>query len=708
MSVQLSPVRSRARRESRSVRILPEIQGLRAVAVALVVLFHLWPNRLPGGFVGVDVFFVISGFLITAHLLREVERTGRVRVIQFWGRRIRRLLPASLFVLAMIGVATFFVGPLSAWPTIFRHIAASSVYVENWALAADSVDYWAQAVAAPPTQHYWSLSVEEQFYFVWPIVFAAVALAVRAARGRFLGLARVVLGVIVLASFAYSVWYSATNPSVAYFSTFTRAWEFGLGGMLALVGLTELRLGALPRAIIGWVGIALIALAALIIRSSDPFPGAIALLPVVGTVAVILAGTTGARGSFDAAASWRPVQFIGDVSYSVYLWHWPLIVMLPWVLGPLSTALKLAIIVASVILAYATKRFIEDPARNATWLTARRAVPTFLAAAAASALLVGASAVAPAVGQQMVASRLADANAFAVTTCAGATAVVDPSCSADAAPVPAADIVFGDADPEIEKCFSQDSNGELIRCSFGDAAAPAGRVALVGDSHAGALAPAMMRLAAERGWALDVYLKPGCPWSQTTRFRPDNNVAAIENCSSWRDAASAALTDPNRHYDFVVTTSYAIVGNMVEADAQGTPYDASVAGLRASWGDFIARTGAPVLVVRDNPNWDRSPVDCLMATRNPGECTESEAQAFSNPDPQIAAAAQTPGVGLIDLTEIYCPQGICAADLGGITAYRDAHHLSRSFALSLAPVLGQRIDTALAALPSAPTKGSSG
>lgn len=706
MSTQLASARPAERRETAG-RILPEIQGLRAVAVALVVLFHLWPNRLPGGFVGVDVFFVISGFLITAHLLREVERTGTVRIVQFWGRRIRRLLPASLFVLAVIAVATWALGPLSAWPTIYRHIAAASVYVENWALAADSVDYWAQAVAAPPTQHYWSLSVEEQFYFLWPIVFAAVALAVRSARSRFRGVARVTLGVIVAASFAYSVWYSITTPSVAYFSTFTRAWEFGLGGMLALVGLQSVRLTPLMRLVVGWIGIAAIALSAIVIRSSDPFPGAIALLPVLGTILVIFAGTTGVRGSFDQAAAWRPVQFTGDISYSVYLWHWPLIVMLPWVLGPLSTVAKLGIIVLSVVLASLTKKFIEDPFRNARWLTARRAVPTFAAAAAASALIVGASFAAPAVGQQMVGARLAEANAFAVTSCAGASAVVDPSCSVSTPPVPEADIVFGDADPDIEKCFSQDDNAEMIRCSFGDPNAPAGRVALVGDSHAGALAPALMRLAQERGWGLDVYLKPGCPWSETRRFRPDNNVTAIENCVSWRDQVSAAVVDAERPYRFVVTTSYAIVGNMVDAGGEGTPYDASVAGLRSTWGSFIAQTGTPVVVLRDNPNWDRSPVQCLSETKNPDACTETTAQAFSNPDPQIAAAEQTPGVALIDMSDVYCPEGTCRADLGGITAYRDAHHFSKSFALSLAPVLGQRLDDALSVL-TVPSKGASG
>ncbi|MDF2916400.1 MAG: hypothetical protein K0S70_617 [Microbacterium sp.] len=682
--------------------MLPEIQGLRAVAVLLVVLFHLWPARLPGGFIGVDVFFVISGFLISAHLLREVERTGRVRIIQFWGRRIRRLLPASLFVLAAITVATLVIGPLSAWEQVFRHVAASAVYIENWALAADAVDYWAQSEAAPPTQHYWSLSVEEQFYFVWPLVFALAAfVATRRSRSP-RSAVTVAVGVLVVASFGYSLWFSATNPSVAYFSTFTRAWEFGLGAILALLGIERVRslLAPLGRALLAWVGLAMIGVAALITRSSDAFPGVIALLPVVGTVLVILAGTSGAPVSFDRVSSWRPVRFLGDVSYSVYLWHWPLIVMLPWVWGPLTTVTKIGIIVATLVLAWLTKVLIEDPCRDARWLTARRSVPTFVAAAAVSALLVGVSVTAPPLGRDTVATRLEEANSFALTSCAGASAVGDPACDIDppGAPVPGSDIVAQDADPVIEQCFSQDANSELIRCTFGDPDATNGRVALVGDSHAGALAPAMMRLADERGWALDVYLKPGCPWSDTRRFREDNNVVAIDNCESWRDQVSSALASAEAPYSFVVTTSYAIVGNMVEPAGEPTPFDASVRGLRETWGEFVSATSTPILVVRDNPNWDQSPVECLADSADGAACVESLDRAFSNRDPQVAAAEGMPRVALLDLTPVYCPEDVCRAAIGGTAVYRDAHHLSRSFALSLAPALEQRIDAALQSL----------
>ena len=215
--------------------VRPEIQGLRALAVVLVVVFHLWPYRLHGGYVGVDVFFVISGDPITSHLAREVEQTGRLRVGRFWARRIRRLLPASLLVLAVSAVTILIWVPQSYWQQFMREIVASAIYVQNWALAADSVDYLAATNVASPAQHFWSLSVEEQFYVAWPLLLvAAVWLAARFGHWSRRSAIIVMLAVIGAASLAYSVIFTTSNPSVAYFSTATRAWEFAAGGPLGI------------------------------------------------------------------------------------------------------------------------------------------------------------------------------------------------------------------------------------------------------------------------------------------------------------------------------------------------------------------------------------------------------------------------------------------------------------------------------------------
>jgi hypothetical protein len=389
-------------------------------------------------------------------------------------------------------------------------------------------------------------------------------------------------------------------------------------------------------------------------------------------------------------------MYTGDISYSLYLWHWPLLVMAGWAIGEVRVPQKLVIVVLTFVLSALMKRYVEDPARRSKWLASRRSIPTFACAGVATALLVATSIIAPQVASSITQSQISAANALATSSngCVGARASITAGCSpaAGASSTPDANVVFQDFDPVIEKCFSQDDNDALIDCRFGKSDHPTMRVALVGDSHAGALAPAMMQIAQARGWDLHVYLKPGCPWSDTTRFRADGNTDAIKNCETWRDKATAALENASPRFDLVVTTSYAIVGNMVDAGSQASPYAASVAGLEATWGDFHKVDPAPIVVVRDNPNWDNSPVVCLQTTKDPSSCTESEAAAFSNRDPQIEAAAKSPNVKLLDLTDVYCPDSVCRAVIGGITVYRDSHHFSRSFALSLAPVLATRID----------------
>lgn len=680
--------------------VISEIQGLRAIAVLAVIAFHLWPSIVRGGFVGVDVFFVVSGYLITGHLVRDAERRGKVDVLEFWARRMRRLLPASLLVLGVVAVVGVAALPVAEWPSLGRNLIGSTFYVENWVLAADATDYWAQAAAAPPTQHYWSLSVEEQFYFLWPLVFAVVVMLVRRRSVHLHKAALLLLGAIVVCGLGYSVWYSVASPEVAYFSTFTRAWEFALGGFVGL----SLRLrprGNGERNILSWMGVAAILLAVLLVTSDMDFPGWIALLPTLGTAAVLLAGRPVSRWSFSSVSSRRSVMYIGDISYSLYLWHWPLVVLLPALLHrELRLLDKLGVLLVTFVLAALTKRFVEDPARRAKWLVGPKPVRTFAFAGLASAVLLVVGLALPAAASTITSGGLAEANRVAMQQddCVGASAALGTECGQDLFRdgIPAADIVFQDFDARIEECFSQDDNAELIDCRFGTSSDPSLKVALVGDSHAGALAPGLIRLAEEREWDLHVYLKPGCPWSDTVRFREDGNTTAVENCVAWRDQVTDALSDASPAFDAVVTTSYAIVGNMVEAQGGASAYDTSVAALSRTWNGFLdANPSAKLIVVRDNPNWDNSPVVCLQQGGDGMSCVETLEQAFSNPDPQLAAADSTAGVSILDLTDVYCPDGVCRSVIGGLQVYRDAHHLSKSFALSLAPVLGARIDSIL-------------
>ena len=320
------------------------------------MLYHLWPNRLTGGYVGVDVFFAISGFLITSHLVAEIDRTGRLRPARFWARRAKRLVPASSLVLFLsaLGVVTWV--PRHLWRQFLNEIIASTVQVQNWLLANDSVDYLAANNTPSPTQHFWTLSAEEQFYVALPLLLLAATLLARLLRR---GHRQVILAGLLLTvagSLGYSIWLTATTRGVAYFSTLTRAWEFAGGALLAFAGASR----HLHRTLT-WLGVAGIGAACVFFDATTPFPGIAAALPIVGAVLVIWSG----RGStFERFGALPPVALLGRVSYAAYLWHWPLIVLVPYITHrSLGTVDKVAFNAATVLMAWLSTTLVEDPIR---------------------------------------------------------------------------------------------------------------------------------------------------------------------------------------------------------------------------------------------------------------------------------------------------------------------------------------------------------
>jgi len=360
-----------------------EIQVLRALAVMSVLAFHLWPNRLTGGFVGLDVFFVISGFLITSHLLAEIRETGRLRIGRFWAKRAKRILPIALLVLCISLIGVIFLVPATLLKQFLTEILASTLYVQNWLLGANAVDYLAADNVASPVQHYWTLSVEEQFYIGLPLlilVAVSIAKVVRISPQRAVFVA---LGVTTSASLAYSLWLTTWSENTAYFSTLTRVWEFGAGAMLAFV---VLRAGAVLRVVGPWLGVAAILVACATFNSETPFPGIAAVLPVAGTVLTIWAGR---RSALSALGTWLPIAFLGRVSYAIYLWHWPLVILTPYVTGqPLGFLDKLLILAVTLCLSWASTKFFEDPIRFSPKLLGRDRRPRIVAAWSAGAMVI--------------------------------------------------------------------------------------------------------------------------------------------------------------------------------------------------------------------------------------------------------------------------------------------------------------------------------
>jgi peptidoglycan/LPS O-acetylase OafA/YrhL len=646
---------------------------LRAVAVGLVVVYHFWPHRLPGGFIGVDVFFAISGFLIISHVVEEQRRTGRIALARFWARRARRLLPASLLVLAVTAVGTVGLLPRAQWLQAFREIMASTLYVQNWALAADSVDYLAAENLPSPVQHFWSLSTEEQFYLVIPLLMAAAAVV----RGRRAML--VALAVVAGASLAWSVHLTATAPGPAYFVTPTRAWEFAAGGLLAFAppaaGLLRLRAAA------AWAGWLAIAAGALLYSSATPFPGYTAALPVLATLAIIWAAGPALPWAPDRLLANPASTFLGDISYSIYLWHWPVLVLAGTALGTRFTwPVKIAAIAGVVLLARWTWRYVENPVRRSRALAIRPARITFAAALTAMAVLVAPLALASSQLRQAAADEVAAAEAAAdtATDCFGATyrtgdctdttfdhLTPDPAVASLDRPEQYADgCHVGNEDPHLEVC------------QYGDAAGSF-RVALVGDSHSTSWAPTLTRLATENDWSLTTYLKSACPHSAAKRFSPE--VSIEQSCFAWNAALGADVrTGPA--YDLVFV-SHSVTGERYGSTA------AAIAGFREAWRMFTDR-GAQVLVIRDIPRMTDGTQQCLEENEDDARVCDSPAdEAVVGPDLMAEAADGQPGVHVLDLTDRFCWDGTCKAVIGGVVVYRDTDHLTRTFAVTLAPMV---------------------
>ena len=689
--------------QTRNVRI--EIQALRALAVSLVVIYHVAPERLHGGYVGVDVFFVVSGFLITGHLMREVRRTGRIRLAQFWARRARRLLPAALLVLAASALATFAFVPQTNWQAFLREIGGSALYVENWLLAGDAVDYLAADNVASPAQHYWSLSTEEQFYLAWPLlIIASVWLAARLGSGRRTVVAGV-LATVGLASFGWSLWATTNANPQAYFGTPARAWEFAAGGLLALVAANPPAGAHLARVVVSWAGFLAIGWSAFTYTALTPFPGTAALLPVLGTVAVIWVGAPRGDWSPTKVAEFGPVHFLGDLSYSAYLWHWPLVVITPYALGhDLDTRAKVAILVATVVLAWLTKTLVEDPVRTGAWLNRRGPATTFLATLVTTGMVVATATAGWFYVQSQVEQARAEAAAFAAggDPCFGAGAM-DPDlrCGDPFAVTDTVDVTFARTDlSQGMTCLVPDTSTEVRACRHDNPGATR-TVAVIGDSHAASWWEAVTGAADRLGWSVVFYVHTGCPALSTDRFTgPSMNPAQPAACREWSEAVvDAVAQDPD--IDTVLTGYRSDIYKYVAPGGQLVnefPADVVRSALQP-----LVDAGKRVDVLRAVPTSDgvapdgqlldlEVPVpDCIATSDQTVDPCAGPRSVRLTPDYIAAGVAGMPGVGVIDLTDSMCDAELCHTVIGGTTVYWDGSHLTASFSASLAPALAEQL-----------------
>ena len=691
-TAQLRPPESGLTRPDHGRTLRLDIEGMRTIAVGSVLVAHAGVPFLAGGFVGVDVFFVLSGFLITGLLAREVSRSGRVNLTNFWARRMKRLLPASATVLVFSAMITYLYLPITQRRDFGGDIVSAALYVVNWRLAARGVDYLAEDIGQSPVQHYWSLAVEEQFYLVWPILMLVIGViaAKRWKQGAF-----VVLGLATVVSFAYSVQQTADSPATAYFVSTTRIWELGIGALLALAATRVARLPSVLRAVGGWIGIALIAYAILVFDTSTTWPGVNALVPTIGTALMIQSGLTRTPGSPQRMLSLKPMVFIGGLSYSIYLWHWPILVAAQAERPDMRLRFTVLLMILTIVPAYLSSRFIENPIRFGTRFKPTGRALTLGAALTAVGVLTGvALSVSTGVGAPQLATKAQSPGAAALSDPANRDVVWSDVTSVDRIrPLPA-DAV-NDRPPlySREGCQTQVGDPKPQACEFGDTSAKR-TVVIVGDSKIVQWEGALADLGQSEGWRLVSLTKSACPFTDRDMTR---NQKIWTDCREWGQAALQKILDLK---PALVLASHGRYSALPAGASEGDPLtrEAMASGMASYW-RTLTQAGIPVVALLDNPKPTTSPVyECVAQHfKSLNQCAfdRAEGEKRSGASVAEAAAAQVPGVKIINMNDLVCPDdGRCPAVIGNVLVYRQGSHLTQSFVDSMRPQLATRLYTA--------------
>ncbi|HVT38411.1 MAG TPA: acyltransferase family protein [Gemmatimonadaceae bacterium] len=641
----------------------PDIEGLRAIAILLVVAFHVGVPGLRGGFVGVDVFFVLSGYLITGLLVKELRKTGELRILNFYGRRIRRLLPAVAVMILVVVVAVSTLLSPDERELYSRAAFAAGAYASNIWFQITSSDYFSPAIEGNPFLHTWSLAVEEQFYLVWPLLLLLTFRISRSTRA----LATVMIALSSV-SFAAGLWMTAHAPQAAFFSSPARAWEFGIGGLVALApGMNLARFAKIAGAL-GVMGLLTLLAGAVVFASDAPFPGSRALVPVLGTAAMLISGvTTSPMGGVRRILTARPFQYIGRLSYSWYLWHWPVLVLGAVMVPSLGLAGRAALALAALGIAAVSYSMIEAPIRFSGYLAVRPLATLGLGAA----ITLG----------TMGASRFAKISAIAAANTPEQRVI-------DIARAPAG------AELTASGCFLKREDTDLRDCAFGDRTAPT-TIVLFGDSHAAQWFSAFEAVATRHQWRLIDFTKMGCPSPNVDVRLWSIKQTPYPECSLWRNAALQRIVE--------LKPALVILSN---SDSHVTPAW-STGSPRLSlmeWTDGMRKTlmildsaGINAVILHDTPGPRFDVPTCLSrAAVRRGSAQSCEAPRVLAIREDVFQAAKEAATGLahaswLDLTDDFCGPVVCPAVLGGTIVYGQPGHISHVFARAMADTIAQRI-----------------
>lgn len=341
----------------------PEIEGLRIVAALLVAIYHIWFGKVSGG---VDVFFVVSGFLITTSIISTINKTGEFKFWPYISKLMKRLFPLAFIIILVVLILSIFFLPSTIFDKTIKETFSSMFYYQNWQLAISNTDYLDANQMKSPFEHYWAMSIQGQFYIIWFILFSGILLLIKKyglSNGK--RLVNVVLGFLFIVSFIYSVYLTAINQPLAYFITFTRVWEFALGGLLC-INLSSIKISNIAAEIIGWIGLIGLILTGALFDVSTMFPGYIALWPMTCALLIILSGNKETKYGVKNFLSMPIMIKLGGVSFGIYLWHWVLLSFYKYNISENPGIVAgLLIILLSIALSFITTKYIETPIRNA-------------------------------------------------------------------------------------------------------------------------------------------------------------------------------------------------------------------------------------------------------------------------------------------------------------------------------------------------------
>ncbi len=677
-----------------------------------VFVYHMRPNYLTGGFIGVDVFFVLSGFLISSHLFSEFAATGKLSLSKFWSRRAKRLLPASLTVLVATAIAVWYLAPQALQERYFRDISAAAVYVANWVFAFDSVDYLAADNSASVVQHFWSLGVEEQLYIAWPILLTIAWLIAGKAKHGFKAFGLLLTAITAL-SLIHSTLLVLDNNPIAYFSTFSRAWEFGAGALLALaMQKRESLFGRRFDVAASWVGWLGLAAYLYFFEATAGFPGLYAVVPVLATLLIIGSGDPQGKWSAAPILHFKPIQFIGDASYSIYLWHWPILTVVGFYYTNIPGRVLVIIFLATIAISALSMRFIENPFRFGKLKTSLKPAPVFIGVATTMAIIVGSSQAASAwvandIEQRRLESAAIEAEiaksvaekeavsdeeelpVWDEISCMGPAFMVEPECASFTwqTVVPAVAVKEETAHNVVpierigsEKgCLAWGDDYSMIECIYGVKGGK--KIAVIGDSHAYHWLPAFAKVAENNDLELHFVARAGCPANTLAR---EANGDHVRGCFSWiEEMKTWVKAEPN--LEMIVISNFS-GSRFTGAGEYGARHDAAIAGYKEMWQPMI-ETGAEVVVIKDTPFIGEDAWNCVVANADEmNRCDVTLASINANYD-NSSAAAQELGLRVLDFEKYFCKNEMCPMAIGGVRVYRDSNHMTGTYNLLMTPYL---------------------